>query len=94
MHNIPGNGKYRTREVEQSGGTVKLYLDYYIMIQQVLYEYKDYIKTMILRPKNADIAWCYSEIGGCSSLLKISEPRKQTQKYCRSFVAKIQFAAT
>jgi hypothetical protein len=55
---ITGGGLLKTflgMEVEQSGKTIKLHLDCYI--QQVLAEYKAYIKKM-LRPKKVLISPC------------------------------------
>ena len=74
-------------EVEQSGGVIKLHLDSYI--QDVLIEYKDYIKKA-LRPKRVPMS---------PGLVLINEdcpilPDARKQKYYRSFVAKLRFAAS
>jgi hypothetical protein len=87
---ITGGGLMKTflgTEVEQSGKTIKLHLDCYI--QQVLAEYKVYIK-MMLRPKKVPIL--------PRVILKQEDvpelPDQRKQKYYRSFVAKLQFAVT
>ncbi len=75
------------KEVEQSGKTIKLHLDCYI--QQVLAEYKAYIKKT-LRPKKVPIS--PGVILKPDNVPELPDQRKQ--KYYRSFVAKLQFAAT
>ncbi len=87
---IPGGGLMKTlleMEVEQSGNTIKLHLDCYI--QQVLAEYKAYIKK-VLRPKKVPIS--PGVILNPEDVPELPDQRKQ--KYYRSFVAKLQFAAT
>ena len=74
-------------EVEQSGKTIKLHLD--CDIQQVLSDYKEYIKKM-LRPKKVPIS--PGVILDPTDVPVLPDARKQ--KYYRSFVAKLQFAAT
>ncbi len=73
-------------EVEQKGGGIKLHLDYYI--QQVLKEYKEYIKKM-LHPKKVPISPCVAlkleDVQGFSDLHK--------QMYYWLFVVKLPFAA-
>jgi hypothetical protein len=69
-------------EVEQSGKTIKLHLDCYI--QQVLAEYKGYIKKM-LRPKKAPIS--PGVILKLEDVTELLDQRKQTRKYYRFFVA-------
>jgi hypothetical protein len=74
-------------EVKQSGKTIKLHLDCYI--QQVLAGYKVYIKKM-LRPKKVPIS-----PGVILNPEDVPElPDQHKQKYYRSFIAKLQFAAT
>ncbi len=86
---ITGGGLMKTflgMEVEQSGKTIKLHLDSYI--QQVLAEYKVYKK--MLRPKKVQIS-----PGFILKLEDVPELLDQLmQNYYRSFVAKLQFAAT
>jgi hypothetical protein len=87
---ITGGGLIKTflgMEVEQSGKTIKLHLDCYI--QQVLAEYKAYIKEM-LRPKKVPIS--PGVILNPEDVPELPDQRKQ--KYYRSFVAKLQLAAT
>ncbi len=55
-------------EVEQKGRGIKLHLDYYI--QQVLKEYKEYIKKMLRPQEGANIALCGLEAGGCSGFFR------------------------
>jgi hypothetical protein len=87
---ITGGGLMETflgMEVEQSGGTIKLHLDNYI--QEVLNEYKDYIKKA-LRPKRVPMSpGLVLNNEDCPIL-----PDARKQKYYRSFVAKLQFAAS
>jgi hypothetical protein len=64
---ITGEGLMKTflgMEVEPSGKTVTLKLDCYI--QQVLMDYKEYIKKMLC-PKKVP-AWCYLEARGCTGV--------------------------
>ena len=87
---ITGGGLMKTflvMEVEESGKTIKLHLDCYI--QQVLLDYNEYIKKM-LRPKKVPIS--PGVILDPTDVPVLPDPRKQ--KYYRSFVAKLQFAAT
>ena len=79
METLPG------MEVEKSGKTIKLHLDCYI--QQVLSDYREYIKTM-LRPKKVPIS-----PGDILTDVPVL-PDADKQKYYLSFVAKLQFAAT
>ena len=87
---ITGGGLMETflgMEVEQSGGVIKLHLDNYI--QEVLSEYKDYIKKA-LRPKRVPMSpGLVLNNEDCPIL-----PDARKQKYYRSFVAKLQFAAS
>ena len=87
---ITGGGLMKTflgMEVEQSGKTIKLHLDCYI--QQVLSDYKEYIKKT-LRPKKVPISPGVILDPTDVSVL----PDACKQKYYQSFVAKLQFAAT
>ncbi len=87
---ITGGGPMKTllgMEVEQSGNTIKLHLDCYI--QQVLAEYKAYIKKMLC-PKKVPIS--PGVILNPEDVPELPDQRKH--KYYRSFVAKLQFAAT
>ena len=87
---ITGGGLMKTflgMEVEQDDTGIKLHLDHYI--QTVLSEYTEYIKKS-LRPKKVPIS--------PGVILHPDQvpavPDKLKQKYYRSFVAKLQFAAT
>ena len=87
---ITGGGLMETflgMEVEQPGKVIKLHLDSYI--QEVLKDYKEYIKKS-LRPKRVPMSpVLVLDNEDCPDL---PDPRKQ--KYYRSFVAKLQFAAS
>jgi len=87
---ITGGGLMETflgMEVEQPGKVIKLHLDSYI--QEVLKDYKEYIKKS-LRPKRVPMSpGLVLDNEDCPDL---PDPRKQ--KYYRSFVAKLQFAAS
>ncbi len=73
--------------VEQSDKSIKIHLDNYV--KDVVAEYAEYIKKT-LRPKKVPIspgvAFKAEDVPELSDQLK--------QKYYRSFVAKLQFAAT
>jgi hypothetical protein len=87
---ITGGGLMKTflgMEVEQSGKTIKLHLD--CCIQQVLAEYKAYIKKM-LRPKKVPLS--PGVILNPEDVPELPDQRKQ--KYYGSVVAKLKFAAT
>ncbi len=74
-------------EVEQPGKVIKLHHDSYI--QEVLTEYKENIKRS-LRPKRVQMSpGLVLDNDDCPVT---PDPRKQ--KHCRSFVAKLQFAAS
>jgi hypothetical protein len=87
---ITGGGLMETflgMEVEQPGKVIKLHLDSYI--QEVLKDYKEYIQKS-LRPKRVPMSpGLVLDNEDCPDL---PDPRKQ--KYYRSFVAKLQFAAS
>ena len=87
---ITGGGLMKTflgMEVEQDDTGIKLHLDHYI--QTVLSEYTEYIKKS-LRPKKVPIS-----PGVVLHLDQVpAVPDKLKQKHYRSFVAKLQFAAT
>jgi hypothetical protein len=74
-------------EVEQPGKVIRLHLDKYI--RSVLDEYKDFIKRS-LRPKRVPMSPGLVLDGEDSPT--IPDPRKQ--KFYRSFIAKLQFAAS
>ena len=74
-------------EVEQPGKVIKLHLDSYV--QEVLAEYKAYIKKA-LRPKRVPMTPGIVLTNEDCPILP--DPRKQ--KYYRSFIAKLQFAAS
>ena len=74
-------------EVEQSKDLIKLHLDTYI--QEPLDEYKS-IFTKFLKPKNVPMQ--PEVMLGHQDCLEAPDPREQ--KVYRSFVAKLQFAAT
>jgi hypothetical protein len=67
-------------EAEQLGKVIRLHLDIYI--RSVLDEYKEFIKKS-LRPKRVPMS---------PGLVLNSDPRKQN--FYRSFIAKVQFAAS
>jgi hypothetical protein len=74
-------------QVEQGDNKIKLHLDHYV--QEMLTEYKDYIKKS-LRPKRVPMnPGVVLRPEDCPA---IPDPHKQ--KFYRSFVAKLQFAAT
>ena len=74
-------------EVQQPVKVIKLHLDIYI--QEVLKDYKEYIKKS-LWPKRVPMSPGLAlDNMDCPDL---PDPRKQ--KYYRSFVAKLQFAAS
>jgi hypothetical protein len=74
-------------EVEQPGKVIRLHLDTYV--QQVLVEYKGYIKKS-LRPKRVPMT--PGVVLNNDDCPIVPAPRKQ--KYFRSFPAKLQFAAS
>jgi hypothetical protein len=81
---ITGGGLMKTflgMEVEQSRKTIKLHLD--CNIQQVLADYKEYIKKVPISP---------GVILNPADVPVLLDLRKQ--KYNQSFVAKLRFAAT
>jgi hypothetical protein len=87
---ITGGGLMETflgMEVEQPGQVIKLHLDSYI--QEVLNEYKEYIKKS-LRPKRVPMS--PGLVLNNEDCPVVPDPRKQ--KYYRSFIAKLQFAAS
>ena len=87
---ITGGGLMETflgMEVEQPGKVIRMHLDTYI--QTVLDEYKEYIKKA-LRTKRVPMSpGIVLNNEDCPDL---PDPRKQ--KYFRSFIAKLQFAAS
>ncbi len=89
---ITGGGLMETflrMEVEQPGKVIKLHLDSYI--QEVLTKYKEYIKKS-LRPKRVQMSpglVLYNDSEDCPVT-----PDQRKQKHYRSFVAKLQFAAS
>jgi hypothetical protein len=87
---ITGGGLMETflgMEVEQPGEVIRLHLDSYI--QEVLTEYKAYIKKA-LRPKKVPMS--PGIVLNNEDCPITPDPRKQ--KYYRSFIAKLQFAAS
>ncbi len=77
-------------EVEQSGKTIKFHLDCYV--QQVLAEYKAYIKKM-MRPKKVLISpGVILNSEDVPELQSLQDQRKQ--KHYQSFLAKLQFVGT
>ena len=74
-------------EAEQDNKTIKLHLDHYV--HEMLAEYKDYIEKA-LRPKRVQIS--PGVILRPEDCPEVPDPLKQ--KYYRSFVAKLQFAAS
>jgi hypothetical protein len=87
---ITGGGLMETflgMQVEQSQGKIRLHLDNYI--RETLDEYKEF-STKSLRPKQVPIQpGLILEKTDCPI---VPDPRKQ--KFYRSFIAKLQFAAT
>ncbi len=87
---ITGGGLVETfpgMEVEQLGKVIRLHLDSYI--QEVLTEYKAYIKKA-LRPKKVPMS--PGLVLNNEHCPITPDPRKQ--KYYRSFIVKLQFAAS
>jgi hypothetical protein len=87
---ITGGGLMETflgMEVEQPGKVIRLHLDKYI--RSVLDEYKEFIRKS-LRPKRVPMS--SGLVLNDEDCPPISDPRKQ--KSCRSFIAKLQFAAS
>ena len=74
-------------QVEQTARSIKIHLDHYI--KEVLAGYAEYIRKA-LRPKKVPIA--PNVILRPEDTPYLPDPRKQ--KFYRSFVAKLQFAAT
>ncbi len=88
--NITGGGLMKTflvMEIEQSNTSIKLHLDHYI--REMLSEYKAYIKTS-QRPKR--VPFSPGVILRPEDSPTLPDPSKQ--KFYRSFVAKLQFAAS
>ncbi len=88
--NIIGEGLVKTflgMEIEQSNRSIKLHLDHYI--HEMLNEYKAYIKKS-LRPKRVPFSPGVILRPQDSPTL----PHPSKQKFYRSFVAKLQFAAS
>jgi hypothetical protein len=73
--------------VEQKGKAIKIHLDNYI--KDVLADYSSYIKKS-LRPKKVPIS--PGVVFKADDIPECPDPRRQ--KHYRSFVAKLQFAAT
>ena len=87
---ITGGGKMETflgMAVEQKDKSIKIHLDNYI--KDVLMDYSAYIKKS-LRPKKVPIS--PGVVFKAEDTPEVPNPRKQKQY--RSFVAKLQFAAT
>jgi hypothetical protein len=87
---ITGGGFMKTflaMEIEQSNRSIKLHLDHYI--REMLNEYKTYIKKS-LRPKR--VPFSPGVILRSEDSPTLPDPSKQ--KFYRSFVAKLQFAAS
>ncbi len=87
---ITGGGLLETflgMDVKQPSKLIKLHLDTYI--QEVLTEYKEYIKKP-LRPKR--VLMSPGLVLDHEECPVTSDPRKQ--RHCRSFVAKLQFPAS
>ena len=88
--NITGGGlmeSFLGMQVEQKDNTIKLHLDHYV--QEMLTEYKDYIKRSLRIkrvPMNPGLVLHPED---CPAV-----PDPHRQKFYRSFVAKLQFAAT
>jgi hypothetical protein len=74
-------------EIEQSNRSIKLRLDHYI--RKMLNEYKVYIKKLV-RPKR--VPFSPGVILRLEDSPTLPDPSKQ--KFYRSFVAKLQFAAS
>ena len=90
MFEITGGGLMETflgMEVEQPGKVIRLHLDSYI--QEVLTEYKAYIKKALRLKKVPMSPGIVLNNEDCPIT---PDPRKQ--KYYRSFIAKLQFAAS
>ena len=88
--NVTGGGLMKTflgMEIEQSNRSIKLHLDHYI--REMLNEYKAYIKKS-LRPKRNPFSPGVILRPEDSPIL----PDPSKQKFYRSFVAKLQFAAS
>ncbi len=88
--NITGGGLIKTflgMEIEQSNRSIKLHLDHYI--REMLNEYRTYIKKL-LRPKR--VPFSPEVILRPEDSPTLPDPSKQ--KFYRSFVAKLQFAAS
>ena len=88
--NITGGGLMETflgMEFEQSNRSIKLHLDHYI--REMLNEYKVYIKKLV-RPKRVPFSPGVILRPEDSPIL----PDPSKQKFYRSFVAKLQFAAS
>ena len=89
---ITGGGPMETflcMEVEQPGKVTRIRLHLNTYIQEVLTEYKAYIKKA-LRPKRDPMT--PGAVLNNEDCPITPDPRKQ--KYCRSFLAKLQFAAS
>jgi hypothetical protein len=87
---ITGGGFMKTflgMEIEQSNRSIKLHLDHYV--SEMLNEYKTYIKKS-LRPKR--VPFSPGVVLRPEDSPPIPDPSKQ--KFYRSFVAKLQFAAS
>ncbi len=76
-------------QVEQGDNKIKLHLDHYV--QEMLTEYKDCIKKS-LRPRRVPMNPGVVLLPGPEGCPAIPDPHKQ--KFYRSFVFKLQFAAT
>ncbi len=74
-------------QVEQTARSIKIHLDHYI--KEVVAEYAEYIRKEI-RPKKVPIA--PNVVLRPEDTPDLQDPRKQ--KFYRSFVAKLRFAAT
>ncbi len=87
---ITGGSKMKTflgTQVEQTARSIKIHLDHYI--KEVLAGYAEYIRKA-LRPEKVPIA--PNVILKPDDTPEVPDPSKQ--KFYRSFVAKLQFAAT
>jgi hypothetical protein len=87
---ITGGGFMKTflgMEIEQSNRSIKLHLDHYV--REMLNEYKTYIKKS-LRPKR--VPFSPGVVLRPEDSPTLPDPSKQ--KFYRSFVAKLQFAAS
>jgi hypothetical protein len=73
--------------VEQDDKSTKIHLDNYV--KEVIAEYSDYIKKMLLSKK---VPISPGAAFRAEDIPELPDPTKQ--KYYRSFVAKLQFAAT